>query len=763
MRIARLAKIKRHRVFRDFVWQSELPPFAQFNIIYGWNGSGKTTFSSLFENLQERQAIKEGEVEFELDNGKRIAGSDIPSANVPTVRVFNRNFVARTIEATGECNVAPIYFVGAESIAQQKLVESLKIDLAVAREAMAKANGDKKSADKAFDDFCIEKAKFIKEALLGSPEHANYDKRRFRQTITKIKGEPLQPKALSDEKKGLLRKQKELQAKPSIPKISISILGIEQLRSQALTLLKQSIVSKIIEDLACDAAVGTWVQQGLSLHKGGRETDTCRFCGSKLSSERRAELEAHYNDAFAFFQQEIEQTISEIERQGHSLERIGLPDESRFYDHLIEEIRSAIKNTKQAIKAFKQGLDQLKSTLDRKKATPFESLKPEDIESATTSFGSSLSSSIDAINIIIDKHELITGGLNDEIKQACLALEQDYVLEALPKLDELSNAVTEAETVLADASRQSEELQKKIAHIEIEIVEHRRPAEELNRELRAYLGRDELKFDVKDTGYTLSRNGQSALHLSEGERTAISFLYFLKSLEDKAFNLSEGIVVIDDPVSSLDANALFSAFGYMKERTKACHQLFILTHNFAFFRQVKNWFHHLKGQKKKDVVERPGRFYALWTTVFNGERGTTLSRIDPLLEKFESEYHFLFRRVHDVANSSDPAAELAQFYGMPNVARRLMETFLAYRFPDCDGDLVKRFERVDCDPAKKTRILRLLNTYSHSGGISDPEHDPSILAETQEVMKAILEILKALDQTHYQGMIKLMTPVEAEE
>ncbi len=42
---------------------------------------------------------------------------------------------------------------------------------------------------------------------------------------------------------------------------------------------------------------------------------------------------------------------------------------------------------------------------------------------------------------------------------------------------------------------------------------------------------------------------------SEGERTAIAFLYFLKSLQDKSFDLANGIVVIDDPVSSLDANA----------------------------------------------------------------------------------------------------------------------------------------------------------------------------------------------------------------
>ena len=36
MRISRLTKIKRHRVFRDFSWPNELPVFAQFNL-FGLN------------------------------------------------------------------------------------------------------------------------------------------------------------------------------------------------------------------------------------------------------------------------------------------------------------------------------------------------------------------------------------------------------------------------------------------------------------------------------------------------------------------------------------------------------------------------------------------------------------------------------------------------------------------------------------------------------------------------------------------------------
>ena len=64
----------------------------------------------------------------------------------------------------------------------------------------------------------------------------------------------------------------------------------------------------------------------------------------------------------------------------------------------------------------------------------------------------------------------------------------------------------------------------------------------MNQEMAAYLGRDELRFEVQKTGYTITRNGEPALNLSEGEKTAIAFMYFLKSLEDTGFDSKTGVM-----------------------------------------------------------------------------------------------------------------------------------------------------------------------------------------------------------------------------
>ncbi len=237
--------------------------------------------------------------------------------------------------------------------------------------------------------------------------------------------------------------------------------------------------------------------------------------------------------------------------------------------------------------------------------------------------------------------------------------------------------------------------------------------------------------------------------------TAIALLYFLKSLEDREFDRTDGIVVLDDPVSSLDANALYLAFGFVRERTEQAGQLIVLTHNFNFFRQVRNWFHHLQGQRRKDISQRPARFYMLDCLRDGGKRCGTICPLDPLLEDYESEYQYLFSRVYRAAFAQKPAI-LEQNYILPNMARRLLESFLAFRQPGISGELWKKMKRAAFDEAKKLRILRFLHTHSHSDAVGEPAHDPSILAEAGSVLKDLLEFIETQDKAHFDAMVKLV-------
>ena len=119
--------------------------------------------------------------------------------------------------------------------------------------------------------------------------------------------------------------------------------------------------------------------------------------------------------------------------------------------------------------------------------------------------------------------------------------------------------------------------------------------------------------------YEVVRDGNKPVkRLSEGERNFIAFLYFYHLVKgsgaaDAAIITSTGevtdatdrrdkIVVIDDPVTSMDSGTLFIVSSMVREMVSVCHnnievlhpditgtyikQIFILTHNAYFHREV---------------------------------------------------------------------------------------------------------------------------------------------------------------------------------
>jgi wobble nucleotide-excising tRNase len=753
-KLTRITKL-RHRLFRDFVWPNDLHSFAQFNVIYGWNGCGKTTLSSLLLLVEKKSALTEGEVELELDGATRVAGSAFASAQLPQVRVFNRDFINATLSQAG--GIAPIYFFGEDSVEKQAQVDKLRRDLGFANTEVTVATSGKKAADDKLDEFCVAQAKIIKVALTSANNttYNNYDKRSFKRAVQALDAQSAAVAILPDEQKAPLRSHKDAQPKPAIEKIPPPSIDLVALTSEVDALVGRSVVAQTLDELKANNTLAAWVQQGLALHSGEHQSDTCRFCLRPIEAARRAALEAHFNDAYARFQKELAALLTKLQAAKQHADSLSLPDASRFYEALASEVTTANASVTSARSEAEVALDDLIARVEARRDDPFA---PAATAAPTPSTSASLAKAVAALNAIIEKHNQTSAQFKASVDEACKKLESSYVAEAHAEFVQLSEALTTANTALEDTKAKPTGIQTQIDELERAILEHRRPADELTEELRAYLGRDELRFELRGTGYALTRGGQPVSHLSEGERTAIAFLYFLKSLQDKTFDMKNGIVVIDDPVSSLDANALFSAFGYMKERTKQAGQLFIFTHSFPFFRLVKNWFHHLPRQRSAQIDRRLGRFFLLRSRRHtDGSRTSELGPLDPLLQEHESEYQYLFKRVYDEAHRDD-VVQLEHHYGLPNVARRLIEAFLAFRFPEMSGDLGPRLDRVIFDNAKKTRILRLLNTYSHAGAISDPEHDLSLLAETQPVLLDVLELMKTVDKGHYEGLVKLVAP-----
>ena len=522
---------------------------------------------------------------------------------------------------------------------------------------------------------------------------------------------------------------------------------------EILIICESTVLSQVIETLKKDPALAEWVKNGLDLHFNKNSTDTCQFCNQKIPEDRLSDLHNHFNDQYNFFINKAQVKIQQLISINSNL-AISFPDKDKFYEHFLTEYEEKIVVATGIIKKYFDFISSLIKALEEKKLKPFESTSFS-VHAQLTALPSRdiFDKKISEINLLIDNHNLETCNFENEIAKTAASLEDHFIASALDEYKSKVEYINQAKADEVHIKTEIEQLNISIKEIKKEISEHLIPAEQLNKELTSYLGHSELVFEVKNNSYVISRNGYLAKNLSEGEKTAIAFLYFLKSLQDKSFDIEKSIVVIDDPISSLDTNAIYCAFCFMKERTKNAGQLFILTHNASFFRQTKNWFQHERAKKKSNPTQRPAHFFMLISHIeLDGKRAAEITTLDDLLYKYESDYHYMFKLIYEAAKCSQRNIPLESYYGLPNVARRLIESFLAFRYPANIWGLEKKIEIVDFDRPKKLRILRFLHTFSHNDRIHDGEHDLSILRETPDVLKDMLELIRCEDEHHFKEM-----------
>lgn len=112
------------------------------------------------------------------------------------------------------------------------------------------------------------------------------------------------------------------------------------------------------------------------------------------------------------------------------------------------------------------------------------------------------------------------------------------------------------------------------------------------------------RSDMPGRYHVVREDGSVATTLSEGEKNFITFLYFYYSVQGNelsAGNPTNKIVVIDDPISSMDSSVLFIVSGLVKNLMKIAYnntdfenpnepkyikQFFLLTHNAFFYNSI---------------------------------------------------------------------------------------------------------------------------------------------------------------------------------
>ena len=186
-RIGRISRLRNCGIFRDFTWP-DLPDFGRYNLIYGWNGTGKTTLSRLFRDLEVCRAPKMGEAVLRI-NGTDVPGDSFPESTLQ-VRVFNRDFIRENVFPVGSEGMPPILVLGAENVERQKEIEGLKEHRATAQAEQESTRLAEQATQATLDRLCRVRAKHIKDTLRTSGENPYnyYNKARFRNDADEMAG-----------------------------------------------------------------------------------------------------------------------------------------------------------------------------------------------------------------------------------------------------------------------------------------------------------------------------------------------------------------------------------------------------------------------------------------------------------------------------------------------------------------------------------------------------------------------------------------------
>ncbi|MCW3118056.1 MAG: hypothetical protein JWM28_2138 [Chitinophagaceae bacterium] len=235
--------------------------------------------------------------------------------------------------------------------------------------------------------------------------------------------------------------------------------------------------------------------------------------------------------------------------------------------------------------------------------------------------------------------------------------------------------------------------------------------------------------------------------MSEGEITFITFLYFLqlaKGSTSEASITEERILVIDDPISSLDSNVLFVVSSLLKELMKnirqgkgTIKQIILLTHNVYFHKEVS--FIDGRTTVLKD--------YAYWILRKNNQI-STMESYGPN-NPIQSSYQLLWAELKNRQNNTNLTIQ--------NTMRRIIENYFKLLGKYGDEQLIQSFTIHE-----EQEICRSLICWINDGSHSIPDdHFIQHQADTTDRYFAVFK--KIFEHTKHEEHYRMMMGEAAEE
>ena len=362
-------------------------------------------------------------------------------------------------------------------------------------------------------------------------------------------------------------------------------------------ILKKRVIGKDDVDIAAmikKLGNSDWVREGREYYNV--IDGVCPFCQQSTDEAFARSLNEYFDEAFVTDSKAIDGLATNYATDAARLQQqlaaiIASP--SKFLD--VEKLK-----TEKELFDTKFTLNNQRIAGKKKEAS--QAVELESLSNVCTA----IKSLIESANAQIAAHNKMVTNLATE-RTTLTAQVWKFVLEELKTdldalksaKDPLDKAIAAMTTQIATATTEKAKKTAEIRELEKQTTSVQPTIDDINALLSSFGFQGfKLAKAASGTSYKLVRSDGSDAKatLSEGEKTFVTFLYFyhmLKGSESDSGMTTNRIVVFDDPVSSLDSDILFivgtlikGLFEEVREKTGHIKQVFVLTHNVYFHKEV---------------------------------------------------------------------------------------------------------------------------------------------------------------------------------